>query len=170
MSLASRSDPPSVPSQGMHTCVTHKRLAGSITAEALILLPVLTLVFGLAIYMAYRYQAEVRLNQQARTRLWSQALPGCGTGVLDSQRLAYAAPVPTQMQALAPRASQFFSTILWQHMETKLESQVKRPSSLGQGNKRLSATMHVSCNEVVRPTEQDLWQVIQEAFCKTGAC
>ncbi len=139
-------------------------------AEALILLPVLTIIFGLVIYMAYRFKTEIDLNQRARQQLWTQAIPGCGSGNLDSQRLAHVATVSSQLPNLAPSISPFLATVLWWQIETRAETQIRRPASLGQDSEHLVSTMRVTCNEVVRPTEANLWLIVQEAFCRSGVC
>lgn len=139
-------------------------------AEALILLPVLTIIFGLLIYMAYRFQTEIDLNQRTRQRMWSRAIPGCVSGEADSKRLAHVANVSARLPDLAPSIVPFLSTVSWRQIDVRADTQIQRPQSLGQDSKRLTATMHVMCNEVVRPTEASLWRIIQNAFCRSGVC
>lgn len=147
-----------------------RHTAGGVTAEALVLLPILTLIFGLLLYMGYRYQAEIDLNRSARAQLWSQALPGCSSGTLDSERLARVGAVSAQLPVVAPSIRTWLMTLFWQGIDIEAESEIKRPVSLGQGDKRLTSTMHVSCNEVVRPTESHLRSILREAFCMVGVC
>lgn len=143
---------------------------GGVTAEALVLLPILTLIFGSVMYMAYRYQVEIRINRQARAEMWRQALPGCVSGVPDSQRLAHVSTVSSRLPIVAPSIGTWLSTVVWEGIDTRVEADVSRPAILEGGTKRLVATTHVTCNEVVRPIEQDLERIIQEAFCASGVC
>jgi hypothetical protein len=134
--------------------------AGAAFAEALIIIPLFTVLFGATIYLGIAYDTKMSTMRSSKGAVWGQASPGCeGAPDTTPNTTVTAGPMESSLGSLEGTLStpKQYATLpsLSRHLETPVQtkkSQAQRTSDgvLGQRALNLKTSGVTACNVIPR--------------------
>lgn len=137
---------------------------GAVMTEAVIMLPVLILIWGIILYLHLAFRDAQRNMSTLRSDAWSHAYASCTSTPAAPTELAdggdFDGEDSADMGGLAS-ALRFVSSTLFMIDEfgARRTSEIDRPQTLGGGTRTLEWELLMLCNEQQRDDEDPLWEI-----------
>jgi hypothetical protein len=137
-----------------------RRQRGAVFAEALIIIPLFTVLFGAVMYLGMAYNTKMSTMRASKGAVWGQASPGCeGRADTTENTKVTAGPMESSLGSLEGTLStpRQYATLpsLSRHLETpvqskKSETERTSDSVLGHQALNLKTSGVVACNVIPR--------------------
>ncbi|MDQ3031906.1 MAG: hypothetical protein M3Y87_05765 [Myxococcota bacterium] len=137
---------------------------GAVMAEAVIMLPVLILIWGIIMYIHLSFRDAQRNMATLRSDAWTHAFASCTSTAAAPTELTDAGIFDgesrSDISGLAS-ALRFMSTSLFMidEMGARRTSEIQRPETLGGGTRILQWELLMLCNERQREDADPLWEI-----------